>query len=115
MQHRSEKINGEIKRVIAEILREVKDPRLGKLISVTSVEATNDLKYAKIFVSVLGTDEAKKDAMEGLKAAEGFIRHQLGEKVELHTLPDLIFELDDSMETGAKIDKILKDINKNEK
>ena len=114
MKHRTEKINGEIKRVIAEILREVKDPRLGKLISITEVDATNDLAYAKVYVSILGDENTKKEAMDGLKSANPFIRGELGKKVELYSLPDLIFELDESMESGAKIDKILKDINKDE-
>jgi len=112
MQHtRLEKINGEIKRGLAEILREVKDPRLSSIISITDVEATNDLKHAKIYVSILGDENIKKEVMTGLKSAEGFIRSELGKKVELHSLPELIFELDESMETGAKIDQILKEIN----
>ena len=112
MQHRQEKINREIKRVIAEILMEVKDPRLGKMISVTDVEATNDLKQAKVFVSVLWDENAKSEAMEVLKTSAGFIRHELGEKIELHTLPDLIFELDESIDNGARIDAILDEIKK---
>ena len=113
-QTRLEKINSEIKREIAGILREVKDPRLGQMISITGVEATNDLKYAKIFVSILGDENAKKEAMAGLKSADGFIRAELGKKVELYSLPGLIFELDESMETGAKIDEILKEIKTDE-
>jgi len=110
MQHRQEKINWEIKRVIAEILTEVKDPRLGKMISVTDVEATNDLKQAKVFVSVLGDEKMKQEAMDVLKTSAGFIRHELGEKMELHTLPDLIFALDESIDNGARIDEILNEI-----
>ncbi|MCL2739621.1 MAG: 30S ribosome-binding factor RbfA [Oscillospiraceae bacterium] len=110
MQHRQEKINGEIRRVLAEILREVKDPRLGKMISVTGVEATNDLKQAKIFVSVLGDEKTKKEAMDVLGTSSGHIRHELGEKMELHTLPELLFELDESMDQGARIDAILNEI-----
>jgi len=110
MAHRQPRINEEIKRCLAEILREVKDPRLGEMISVTGVEATTDLKQAKVFVSVFGDTHAKQEAMEGLEAADGFIRYELGERIDLHTLPDLIFELDESIDNGARIDKILNEI-----
>jgi len=113
MAHRQQKVNEEIKRALAEILRDVKDPRLGELISVTGVEATSDLKQAKVFVSVFGDTYAKKEAMKGLEAADGFIRYELGERIDLHTLPDLIFELDNSIDNGARIDKILKEIKDN--
>ena len=115
MAYRAEKVNEEIKRCLAEILREVKDPRLGEMISVTGVEATQDLKQAKVYVSVFGNDSAKKEAMAGLDAADGFIRHELGQRIDLHTLPDLIFELDESIDNGARIDKILSEIKTNDK
>ncbi len=79
------------------------------LISVTKVKVTNDLKYAKIFVSILNSKNIK-ETLAGLKKSSGFIRSELARKVNLRNTPELIFELDDSLEYGARIDSILKDI-----
>jgi len=114
MQHRIDKINSEIQRIIAEIVKNLKDPRLAKMISITGVDATNDLKQAKVYISVLGDENDKKEALTGLKNAEGFIRRELGEKIDLHSLPELLFEIDNSIENGMKIDSILKEISGNE-
>lgn len=107
------RINDEIKKEVSEIIRsELKDPRVGTITSVIKAETTNDLKYCKIFVSVLGDDEQKKEVMEGLKNAAGFIRKQIAERINLRNTPEIKFILDDSLEYSIKISKIINDINK---
>lgn len=106
------RINDEIRKEVSEIIRSgLKDPRVGTITSVLKVETTNDLKYCKIFVSVLGDDEKKKEVMEGLKNAAGFIRKQIAVRINLRNTPELKFVLDDSLEYSIKISKIINDIN----
>ena len=81
------------------------------MISVTKVKVTTDLKYAKVYVSILNSKNIK-DTMDGLKKSSGFIRSELAKRVNLRNTPELIFEIDDSLEYGAKIDSILKDLKK---
>lgn len=107
------RINDEIKREISEIIRsELKDPRVGTITSVISVNTTTDLKHCKVAVSVLGDDVVKKEVMEGLKNASGFIRKMLAARINLRNTPELKFILDDSMEYSIKISKIINEINK---
>lgn len=107
------RINDEIQRELAQIIRsEVKDPRIGSLTSVIRVETTSDLKYCKVFVSVLGEPEEKESVMKGLKNAGGFIRHLLAERVNLRNTPELLFKLDDSVEYSVRMNKLIKEISK---
>lgn len=114
MVDRLSRISEEIKREVSEIiLNGLKDPRLPKLISVVSLNVTRDLRYAKVYVSVLGNDEEKKNAIEGLKSAAGFIRREVGHRIQLRYTPELQFELDNSIEHGAYMTKLIDDtINK---
>jgi len=97
------RINDEIRKALAELLREVKDPRVqGTMISLTRVETTPDLRYAKIFVSFLEADRAA-DALKGLKSAGGYLRRELGRALQLRYTPELVWELDDSITYGAKM------------
>ncbi len=106
------RINDEIKREVSEIIRsELKDPRIGLITSILKVETTNDLKYCKIYVSILGDDEKKEETIDGLKNASGFIRKQIAARVNLRNTPELKFILDNSLEYGFKISKIIDDIN----
>lgn len=106
------RINDEIKREVSEIIRsELKDPRIGLITSILKVETTNDLKYCKIYVSILGDDEKKGETIDGLKNASGFIRKQIAARVNLRNTPELKFILDNSLEYGFKISKIIDDIN----
>lgn len=84
------------------------------MISVTKVKVTNDLKFAKVSISILNSKNTK-ETLSGIKKSAGFIRTELAKRVNLRNTPELIFELDDSMEYGAKIDSILKDILKDVK
>jgi len=108
---KTERVGAEIQRELAVILNYgVKDPRLaGMMISVTRVEATQDLKYAKVFVSFMEAD--KKAALKTLQSCGGFLRSALSAKLRIRTVPQLTFVLDDSFEYGHKIDMILKDLN----
>ena len=106
------RINDEIKREVSEIIRsELKDPRIGLITSILKVETTNDLKYCKIYVSILGDDEKKGETIDGLKNASGFIRKQIAARVNLRNTPELKFILENSLEYGFKISKIIDDIN----
>jgi ribosome-binding factor A len=79
------------------------------MISVTSAEVTRDLRYAKVFISVFGNEADKKNAIEGLKSAAGFIRREVGHRLQLRYSPELLFELDDSIERGVYITKLIND------
>jgi ribosome-binding factor A len=107
------RINDAIAREISQILRaDMKDPRIGTITSVLKVDTTNDLKYCKVYVSILGDDENKQEVMEGITHAAGYIRSLIAERINLRVTPELKFILDDSLEYSFKIDKIIRDINK---
>jgi ribosome-binding factor A len=106
------RINDEIKKEVSEILRaDMKDPRVGVITSVIKVDTTNDLKYCKVYVSVLGDDEKKQEVMNVISKASGYIRSLIANRINLRVTPELKFILDDSLEYSFKIDKIIKDIN----
>ncbi len=107
------RVNEEVKRELALIIRDVKDPRIPSMTSVVHAEVSSDLKYAKVYISILG-EYNEAEVRKGLKACKGFIRGQLGKRLALRNVPELTFEFDRSVETGARIDKILRDINKAE-
>ncbi len=105
--NRIHRINEQIQRELSELLRRVKDPRVqDTMISVTRVETTPDLRYAKVYVSLLQEDRAQA-AMEGLKSAGGFLRRELGGKLGLRYSPELVWALDDSIAYGAKLLKLI--------
>lgn len=113
---RTARISEEVKKELSIIIKnELKDPRLSEIITVTSVTVTKDLRYAKAYISVMGDDNAKSSSILALKSAAGFIRREIGNRVKLRYTPEFIFELDDSIEHGMTISKILNDINANEK
>lgn len=109
---RIDKINGEVMRELANIIRNLKDTRIPLMTSVVKVSVTNDLRYAKAYISVMGDDETKKKAMDGLRSASGFIRREIGKKIDLRYTPEFIFELDDSIEHGARIEQLLNNLNR---
>ena len=109
------RISEEVKREVSEIIQnDLKDPRVSGMISVTKVNVTNDLRYAKVYISVLGNDEDRKHVLEGLKNASGFIRKEVGQRINLRYTPEMVFEIDDSIEYGIKISNILKSITPQE-
>lgn len=107
------RINGEVQRELSVIVRELKDPRIGVMTTVTGVEVTPDLKMAKVYISVLGDEQAKKDTIEGLNSAKGFIRRELAHRVNLRNTPELRFVIDESIEYGMKMSKMIDDLNNN--
>ena len=109
-QNRLGRIDEEYKKEISQILNyELKNPNVTGLISVTKVKVTNDLKFAKVYVSILNSKNLK-ETLAGLKKSSGYIRSELAKRVNLRNTPEIIFELDDSLEYGARIDSILKEI-----
>ena len=109
--NRINRINEEIQKAMAELLRTVKDPRVsGTMISVTRVETTPDLRFAKVCVSFLEEDKAK-DALKGLNSAAGYLRRELGAALNLRHTPQLQWELDDSITYGARMLKLINSLD----
>ena len=105
-------INQEIQKELSSLLRSVKDPRVQEcMISVTRVETTPDLRWAKVYVSFLQEDKAA-DAMKGLKSASGFLRRELGHALQLRYTPELQFIADDSIQQGAHILEVLRQVER---
>lgn len=113
------RINGEVQKVLAEIIREdIKDPRISPLTSVVAVEVAPDLKHCKAYISVLGSEEAQKDTLAGLRSAEGFIKNRLAKIINLRNTPELHFVIDQSIAYGVdmskKIDDVIKEMTPDE-
>ena len=107
--NRISRINEEIQRELSALIRTLKDPRLqGGLLTITHVEATSDLRYAKIYVSALDKSQ-EKEMLKGLKSAAGYLRREMGASLGLRYTPELQFVADDSIEKGAKILEMLRD------
>lgn len=107
---RTDRISEEMRKEVSSIIqKDLKDPRLPKMISVTNADVTRDLRYAKVYISVLGSDEDKKNALQGLKSAAGFIRREIGHRLQLRYTPEILFELDNSIERGVYISKLIND------
>ena len=102
------RINEEIQRELAALIRTVKDPRVHGLVSITAVDTTSDLRYAKIYVSVLDKSDVK-EVVKGLKSAAGYLRRELGAALKLRYTPELLFVEDDSIGKGAHILSLLRD------
>ena len=117
--HRQGRLGEEIRKIVSNLLlRELKDPRLSAMISITAVEVTSDGSYATIFLSVLGLNpasenaqEQQQDALDALASAKGFIRKEIGRQIKLRHVPDLIFKIDTSMEYGRHISKIISELD----
>ncbi len=105
------RINEEIQRELSALIRTVKDPRVHGMVSVTAVDTTPDLRYAKVFVSVLDKSDIS-EVIKGLKSASGYLRRELGSALSLRYTPELIFQRDDSIDKGAHILKLLSDLEK---
>ena len=100
------RINEEIQRELAELIRALKDPRVQTMITVTRVDTTPDLRYAKAYISVMEADR-EKDALKGLKSAGGWLRRELGARLQLRYTPELVFVADDSIKYGAHMFDLL--------
>ena len=107
--YRGGRINEEVKREVSNIIQnEIKDPRLTAMVSVTDVKVTRDLRYAKVFVSIFGkNDEEKNNTFVALKNASGYIRKEIGQRINLRNTPQILFELDDSISYSMKIEELI--------
>jgi ribosome-binding factor A len=106
-----QRINEDIMFTLSGLLRNVKDPRVQQgMISITAVDTTGDLRYSKVYLSVLGL-KSEKDFMKGLKSASGWLRHELGASLNLRYTPELVFQLDKSIEYGAHINQVLNQLD----
>ena len=107
--YRGGRINEEVKREVSNIIQnEIKDPRLTAMVSVTDVKVTRDLRYAKVFVSIFGkNDEENNNTFVALKNASGYIRKEIGQRINLRYNPQIIFELDDSINYGMHIEELI--------
>jgi ribosome-binding factor A len=113
MAHRIQRVNNLLRHEISELLqRQVKDPRLGTFIIVTEVSTSPDLKYAKIFVSCIASEEEKQETLSVLAAASGFFRRELAKRLDLPRIPELNFQWDDSIERGNHLLQLIDKVNK---
>lgn len=114
-RRRLARISEEIKKLLSDlILNEIKDPRVNSMTSITDVEVTGDLSIAKIYISILGDEQEKKDTLEGLQNASGFIRKSISDNIDLRHSPKPEFFLDESIEQGMRIAELLDKVNKDE-
>jgi ribosome-binding factor A len=112
---RSNRVGEQLKKELSDIFqKELKDPRIGFL-TVTAVEMTGDLSQAKVYISVLGNDEQKENSLKAIAKAQGFIRSEIGKRIRLRHTPELIFKFDESIAYGTRIEKLLSEINHEEK
>jgi len=115
MAHRIERVNSLIRQEISELLqRQVKDPRLSNLITVTEVSTSADLKHAKVFVSRIGSKEEKEETLNGLISAAGFFRRELAGRLKLRYTPELSFQWDDSIERGDNLLQLIDKVTSEE-
>ena len=108
-------INGEVLKELSNIIRsEIKDPRINPMTSVVAVEVAPDLKTCKAYISVLGDEKSQKDTITGLKSAEGYIRRQLARTVNLRNTPEIRFILDQSIEYGINMSKLIDEVTEHD-
>lgn len=112
MKLRSTRVGEQMKKELGEIIsRKIKDPRIG-FVTVTDVQVTGDLQQAKVFISVLGDEEQRQNTLKGLAKAKGFIRSEIGQRIRLRKTPEIIFEFDESIDYGNRIESLLHEIQK---
>ena len=110
------RINAEVQRELSSILRsEIKDPRIGTMTSVTGAQVAPDLKTCSVYISVLGDERVKEETIRGLKSAEGYIRRMLARNLNLRNTPELTFVLDQSIEYGVHMSKLIDEVVEKEK
>lgn len=115
MSHRANRVGEQMKKELSDIIgRKIKDPRIG-FVTVTDVQVTGDLQQAKVFISVLGDDEQKENTLKGLAKAKGFIRTEIGHRIRLRKTPEIIFEFDESIDYGNRIETLLHQLHSDDK
>jgi ribosome-binding factor A len=114
MSHRANRVGEQMKKELGDIIgRKIKDPRIG-FVTVTDVEVTGDLQQAKVYISVLGDEEQRENTLKGLAKAKGFIRTEIGHRIRLRKTPEIIFEWDESIDYGNRIDTLLHQLHKDD-
>ncbi len=107
MSLRANRVGEQMKKELSDIIgRKIKDPRIG-FVTVTDVQVTGDLQQAKVYISVLGDDEQKENTLKGLAKAKGFIRSEIGQRIRLRKTPEIIFEFDESIDYGNRIESLI--------
>ena len=115
MSRRVDRVNELLRTEISNLLaREIKDPRLARVVSITEVVASSDLRSARVYVSVMGRETDRKAAMDGIRSAASFLRRELRERVNLRHTPHLTFVLDDSIEEGARVLRLIEGVTPEE-
>lgn len=109
--NRIDRIKEEIKRELTSVIRTIKDPRVDSMVSVVSVDVTKDLKFAKVFVSVMGDEKTKKDSILGLNSAQGYVRREIANRLNIRNTPQFKFVLDNSVEYGIHINELISKLN----
>ncbi|WP_227395500.1 30S ribosome-binding factor RbfA [Jeotgalibacillus aurantiacus] len=114
MSLRSNRVGEQMKKELGDIIgRKIKDPRIG-FVTVTDVEVTGDLQQATVYITVLGDEEQRENTLRGLVKAKGFIRSEIGQRIRLRKTPELLFEFDESIETGNRIESLIRDLKERE-
>jgi ribosome-binding factor A len=112
--HRANRVGEQMKKELSDIIgRKIKDPRIG-FVTVTDVQVTGDLQQAKVYISVLGDDEQKENTLKGLAKAKGFIRSEIGQRIRLRKTPEIIFEFDESIDYGNRIETLINKLHTEE-
>ncbi|EIJ81457.1 ribosome-binding factor A [Bacillus methanolicus PB1] len=115
MNLRANRVGEQMKKELGDIIgRKIKDPRVG-FVTVTDVQVTGDLQQAKVFISILGDEEQRENTLKGLAKAKGFIRSEIGQRIRLRKTPEIIFEFDESIDYGNRIESLLHQIHNEEK
>ena len=108
---RTDRIEEEVRKIVSKVIdRDLKDPRLTGMISVTKTTVSRDLKYCKVYVSMLGTED-EKEAMAALKSSAGYVRKEIGDHIRMHSTPEVEFVKDDSIAYGNKIEQMIKELD----
>ncbi|KIL47760.1 MULTISPECIES: 30S ribosome-binding factor RbfA [Jeotgalibacillus] len=114
MSLRSNRVGEQMKKELGDIIgRKIKDPRIG-FVTVTDVEVTGDLQQATVYITVLGDEEQRENTLRGLAKAKGFIRSEIGQRIRLRKTPELLFEFDESIDTGNRIESLIRDLKERE-
>ncbi|WP_404409241.1 30S ribosome-binding factor RbfA [Jeotgalibacillus malaysiensis] len=114
MSLRSNRVGEQMKKELGDIIgRKIKDPRIG-FVTVTDVDVTGDLQQATVYITVLGDEEQRENTLRGLAKAKGFIRSEIGQRIRLRKTPELLFEFDESIETGNRIESLIRDLKERE-
>lgn len=112
-EKRINRISEEVKKVVSDLIQnQIKDPRISGMPSVNKVDVTKDLRFAKIYISVLGNEEDKESTIKGLESAKGYIRKEIGHRIQLRHVPEPIFYLDESIEQALYMSKLIEEVNK---